>query len=138
MKLTAENVETVFKDCLFGDAEDTSKAVVVEGVLNKFGFHPGRLATHKVEIKQLLDELPSDFRSDGGGGWSFLNACMTKDGVQWGEHRNIEQLLVLGIATNQAKMLMPRNMWRILPGCMPYFAVIAEEKPKIPDQPKIG
>ena len=32
-------------------------------------------------------------------------------------------LIVLGIATAQARWLMPRDMWPSLPGGMPYFAV---------------
>ena len=124
--LTAENVETIFRDCLFRDGEDTSQAKIVEGVVSKFGFHPTRLETHKSEIAEMLDGLPDEFRADKGGGWSFLNARMTKSGDQWGEHRNIEQLLTLGIATEQAKMLMPREMWNVLPGGMPYFAVCAQ------------
>lgn len=124
--LTAENVETVFRDCLFRDGEDTAQAQIVEGVVSKFGFHPDRLAAHKTEIAEMLDGLPDEFKMAKGGGWSFLNACMTKRGDQWGEHRNIEQLLALGIASDQAKMLMPREMWKVLPGGMPYFAVCAQ------------
>ena len=32
--LTAENVETIFRDCLFRDGEDTSQAKIVEGVVS--------------------------------------------------------------------------------------------------------
>lgn len=125
--LTAENVETIFRDCLFRDGEDTSTGKIVDGVLGKFGFHPERLAAHKTEIAEMLGGLPDEFMAEKGGGWSFLNACMTKNGDQWGEHMNIEQLLVLGIATEQAKILMPREMWKMLPGGMPYFAVGGRE-----------
>lgn len=123
-KLTAENVNKVFLDCLFQDGEDTSKAEIVEGIIAKFGFHPERLEANKTEIRDMLNELPDTFRDDKGGGWSFLNACMTSTGNQWGEHQNIEQLLALGIATKQAKILMPREMWKLMPGGMPYFQTI--------------
>lgn len=123
--LTSENVESVFRACLFRDGEDTSQAKIVEGVVNKFGFHPERVAAHKTEIAEMLNGLPDEFRADKGGGWSFLNACMTKSGDQWGEHRNIEQLLALGIASGQAKMLLPREMWQ--PGGMPYFSVVSAQ-----------
>lgn len=113
-------------DCLFRDGEDTSNPAIAEGVMRKFGFHRERLANHKEEIAQMLDCLPDQFRLDKGGGWSFLNACTTKDGDQWGEHRDVEQLLVLGIATEQAKILLPREMWNVLPGGMPYFAVVSK------------
>ena len=124
--LTAQNVEDVFKDCLFQEGEDTSKAVITECVMQKFGFHPQRLAAHKLEIREMLECLPSEFQPGNGGGSSFLNACMTNDGRQWGEHSNIEQLLALGIATKQAAILLPREAWRFLPGGMPYIGVTAE------------
>lgn len=124
-KLTKKNVETIFYDCLFLDGEDTSDAKFGEGAMRTIGFHPNRLERHKAEIAELLLQLPESFRDTKGGGWSFLNACVTCDGVHWGEHINIEQLLTLGIATGQAKMLLPRSMWPALPGGMPYFAVIA-------------
>jgi hypothetical protein len=121
--LTADNVFEVFKDCLFQDGEDTSTAVIVEGIMSKFGFHPERLQKNEGKIRAMLECLPDEFQSGKGGGMSFLNACMTKDGEQWGEHPSMEQLLVLGLATKQVAMLMPRDMWNILPGGMPYFAV---------------
>jgi hypothetical protein len=126
MELTSSNVEKIFEDCLFKDGEDTSTAILVDGVLSKFGFHPDRIVSHKGEIGEMLRSLPDDFHLNKGGGMSFMNACVTKDGIQWGEHRNIEQLLVLGIASGQAKILMPRNMWNLFPGGMPYFVVYGE------------
>lgn len=130
MKLTANAVAEILSDCLYTDeeipnGEPPEDAVLVEGVLSNFGLHPGRLETHKAEIAELLAQLPTNFQPlpDGGGGWSFLNACMTEGGVQWGEHRDIERLVVLGIATEQASFSMPRDMWSILPGSLPYFGV---------------
>lgn len=123
-KLTAQNVNEVFMDCLFRNGEDTSKAVTVEGIVSKFVFHPSRLESHKTDIKEMLSALPEQFQTDKGGGWSFLNACMTNDGEQWGEHQNMEQLFALGIATGQAKWLLPRDIWHSLPGGMPYVSVI--------------
>ncbi len=127
MKLTSEAVHKIMADCMFTDSEINSglpdNAVLVEGIINNFGFHPGRLETHKAEIAELLAELPDNFQAGGGGGWSFLNACLTKKGDQWGEHRDIEALLALGIATDQAKYLLSRDMWTSMPGGMPYFVV---------------
>lgn len=127
MILTASNVETIFIDCLFKDDEDRSAAIIAEGIVNTFGFHPDRLQSHKTEISGMLDELPDTFKQGHGGGDSFLNACMTNTGIQWGEHKKMEELLALGIATGQAAMLMPRNMWCLLPGGMPYFVVATEK-----------
>jgi hypothetical protein len=122
MKLTAENVNTVFKDCLFKEGEDTASHVKAQVVMNTFGFHPKRLESHRADIKEMLAGLPPEFSK--GGGWSFLNACMDKDGAQWGEHRDIDILLALGIATGQARIDFPRELWSALPGGLPYFTVI--------------
>ncbi|MCK9460619.1 MAG: hypothetical protein M0R80_13355 [Proteobacteria bacterium] len=108
---------------MFTEDEDKSQAVFVEGVITNFKFHPGRLSNHREDIISMLNDLPEDFQKDKGGGWSFLNACVDRLGRQWGEHINIEQLLVLGIAIKYAKILLPRDMWNILPGGMPYFSV---------------
>jgi hypothetical protein len=124
LTLTSANVEAIFLDCLFKPEEDTSNHVVGEGVMQNFGFHPVRLESHKDEIKTLLHQLNDAFLVSKGGGWSFLQACVTKDGKHWGEHMNVEQLMALGIATNQAKLLMPRELWNIMPGGMPYFSVM--------------
>lgn len=129
MELTAENVCAVFKDCLFKDEEVVDgkpvlEPVMVEGVRGVFGFHPKRLEVHKESITELLMQLPEQFQKDKGGGWTFLNACMTKDDCQWGEQKNVEQLLVLGLATNKVAYSMPRDMWHVLPGGMPYFFIL--------------
>lgn len=121
----AERVETVLKDCLYRgdelpDGKPPEDAVIVDGIMQKFGFHPARLAAHKEEIAAMCNELPDDFQKSKGGGWSFLNLCMTKDGNQWGEHRNCEQLVVLAIGSGQGGYPMPRDMWPMLPGSVPY------------------
>jgi hypothetical protein len=135
-KLTTSAVEDIFKKCLFTEGEDTSNAMIVEGINMKFGFHPGRLEENKAAIRELLYELPDEFIK--GGGWTFLNACVDKEGNQWGEHRNIEQLLCLGLATKQAGYVMTRDYWNIFPGGMPYiFVGDVKDKTEVePNQPK--
>lgn len=122
-KLTAARVDEIFQDCLFDKGEPTQSHVAGHGVQMTAGFHPDRLAGHKAEIAELLQQLPDGFHTSGGGGASFLNACETRDGVQWGEHRNVDQLLMLGNATGLTSFLMPRARWGAFPGGMPYFVV---------------
>lgn len=124
MELTASNVKDVVMDCLFNEGEDTSKAVMVEGVVNKLGFHPERLATHKDDIVSMLMQLPKPFIDDG---WSFLNACVREDGFQWGEHRDIDTLLCLGLAIKRVVFPLPREVWAALPGGMPYLIVLSKD-----------
>jgi hypothetical protein len=124
MQLTSEKVTAIFTDCLFKDGEKLKDPVIVEGILNKFGFHSGRLASHKIEIEELLAELPETFMLNKGGGWSFLNACQDKHGNQWtGLHLVMEQLFCLGLGVGRVAEVMPRTMWPLLPGGVPYYAV---------------
>jgi hypothetical protein len=125
MTLNAEQVQTIFLDCLFRDGEDTSNHVAVEGITTNVGFNPDRLTIHKPEIKAMLAELPDSFKVSGGGGMSFLNACEDRHGNQWtGMHQRMEQLFQLGLGVGAVKLLLPREVWGVLPGGMPYYAVV--------------
>ncbi len=126
--LTAETVDVVFRNCLFKEDEDTATAVLVDGIVSKFGFHPERLAGHRETIFSLLTQLPDEFMQSKGGGWSFLNACIDKKGALWGEQPTMEQLFALGLAAELVTLLMPKEMWSALPGGMPYFAVQDKEE----------
>lgn len=77
MKLTTENVTKVFMECLFTDEEAqdttlTARALVVEGVNLKVGFHPGRIKQNKENIISMLNCLPDNFKAEIGGGWSLM------------------------------------------------------------------
>jgi hypothetical protein len=131
MKLTSENVNKVIMNCLF-DGEPTlkekEKAIMVEGVVGSYGFDPQKIENHVDDISSMLKQLPSGFQEKTGGGWSFLNACDREDGIQWGEQRDVEALLVLGIAARWAKIQLPRKLWSSFPGGMPYFVVYDKRK----------
>ncbi len=123
--LTPHHVEAVFKACLFKDGEDTSDHIVAEGIVHTVGFHPGRIEERRQEIHDMLAELPDEFKTSGGGGYSFLNACLDRHGNQWtgGLHQAQEQLVQLGIAIGEVEYCLPRDMWSVLPGGVPYFMV---------------
>ena len=123
-RLTSEAVTALTKECLFKEDEPRDGAVEVAGVISKFSFCPERIAEKTAAITELLAELPDEFKQTGGGGWSFLNACLDRDGKQWGEHRDMEALFCLGIAAGKAKWQLPRDMWDVLPGGMPYVVVL--------------
>ena len=89
------------------------------------GFHPERIKTAAPEIAQMLNELPRPFHVEGGGGWSFLQACQDRHGNQWtGMHRTMELLFLMGLALGKVKECLPREHWTILPGGVPYYTVI--------------
>jgi hypothetical protein len=130
MELTAQNVNEVAKHCLFrddeigeGEAAIPSNAIIVDGIVGRYGFHPDRLSERKADIASMLDDLPDEFKEGHGGGMSFLNACMTKNGTHWGEHPTMGMLFALGIGVDLAAYTFPREMWNALPGGVPYVTV---------------
>lgn len=129
MKLSAENVNNVFANCLFTEEETQdvaliSRALVVEGVHLKVGYHPNRIQQNRENIISMLNCLPNSFKPEGGGGMSFLNMMEDKDDKQWtGLHQEMDKLVTLGLATQKLSFLMPREMWKVLPGGMPYVVV---------------
>ena len=124
-QLTAENVETIFAACLFKEGEDKEPKVEADGIMAKVAFHPTRLAGHKQQIEEMLKDLPDQFQEKSGGGWSFLNACMDKQGNQWtGLHARMEKLFQLGLAIGKVQCQLPRELWSSLYGGMPYYVVL--------------
>ena len=124
INVTASNMSELtsnaFMDCLFKKGEDTTNHVKVEGLTSMFGLHPQRLEEKRELVTALLAELPAEFKE----GWSFLNLCTTKDGEQWtGMHHVCEQLVVMAIGLGLMEYLIPREMWRILPGGVPYLKI---------------
>ena len=133
MELTGENVHNIMVDCLFDDDVEIDEnnlpdnCIVIEGILNSYGLKREGLEQHKDDIISMVNQLPTEFIE--GGGWSFLNMCMRNDGEQWtGFHWTQEQLLVLGIGVGAMQILLPREVWNLLPGGMPYVAVTTKEK----------
>ena len=127
MELTSKNVNEVFKDCLFNDPSEATaeNTTAIEGIRAKYGLQTSKLKEHEDDIFSMLMQLPKPFRKSVGGGWSFLNACMNDKEHQWTDAQYImEQLFILGIGIGKVESLFPRKMWSILPGSVPYYAVI--------------
>lgn len=134
MAAKAKRVREIIKDCLFTNEEihdDPHRdAVLVKGVASNFGFHPGRLGANKQAIRELLLQIPEAFfvvSEGGGGGWSFMNLCIDRDGNHWAEHRTMDELVCLGIGAGMAKFCIEdREVWKALPGGVPYVAFFTE------------
>ena len=126
MELTAKNVHDVFERCLFKeeelkDGKPEGEYISVHGIMRNFGFHPERVKAEKKNIEDMLSNLPEPFSKDGG--WSFLKLCEDKNGNHWGEHLTMELLMVLGIAIGKVEYSFPRELWRALPGGVPYITI---------------
>ena len=131
--ISSARIESMICDCLFTDAEMPTAdspvpegTILVEGIVAKFGFHPERLASHRVEVAAMLDELPDSFhyRDGEGVGESFLRGCMTQAGEQWTDvHRSVEGLFVLGLGLGLVVYVLPRLLWPAMPGGLPILLV---------------
>ena len=128
MELTSENIQAVLRDCLFRDEEITDPNnppphVKCEGVMVRVGLHPERLESHREDVRSMLSQLPDEFMAGKGDGMSMLQMPFTKDGVQYGEQRNADELFALGVGLGLTEFCLPRFMWAGLPGGMPYVVV---------------
>ena len=124
MELTEENVHEIFIECLYKENENTEEHVKTEAIMMTIGFHPKRLKINSEKIVHLLNQLPNTFQKDGGGGMSFLNMCDDKNNKQWtNSHKQMDELVALGIASGNLNYILPRELWSSLPGNMPYLVV---------------
>lgn len=125
----SKRINEILRDCLYKaeEVKDPTQApegaVLVDGITRNLGFEPTRLQGHKEEILNLAREIVTDeFLVGKGGGMIFQNLCMDREGNQWGEHRNMEELLILCMALGKASILLPRDMWKAIPGGLPYIS----------------
>ena len=120
MLLTSDNVDKIFRECLFKKDEDMTNNIHVEGVQLNVLFNPDRIKKNQANISSMINQLNPTFRE----GWTFLNMCDTKDGNQWTDLQvRMDQLLTLGLAINKIEYLMPREFWQALPGGVPYITI---------------
>ena len=121
-------VEALFMDCLFKDSEliggrpaNGLEPVLAEGITQSVGFHPIRIAEAKPKVVEMIKRMDDNFLKSKGGGWTFLNLCNDRDGNQWANlHRTMEQFVQLAIGCGLGGYALPRDMWSIMPGGMPY------------------
>jgi len=59
---------------------------------------------------------------------SFLNFCQTKDGVQWGEHKDCQNLLTLAMGLGFMEYCLSRKMWGAFPSGLPYISINLPEE----------
>lgn len=101
--IDAGRVQEIFLVCIYHPEElkdgkpIEGEPVLAEGITCNVEFHPGRLESHRKEVRGMLEGLPLEFRRTVGDGWTFLNACNDRNGVQWtGFHQRSFQLKKTG------------------------------------------
>ena len=115
--ISSVRVSEIFIDCFFKneeivDGKPITEPVRIEGIKSTFGLHPDRLKSHAQEVSDMIDELSGDYKN----GISFLDMHTTKTGELWtGFHQQMEQLMVLGIATGKIEYCAPKEKWYALP-----------------------
>lgn len=120
-RLDATQVEEIFNQCLADVAND---GPVIDAIAEQVVFNQEALEKHRDLIIQMLMELPTEFRTSGGGGWSFLNACNDRHGNQWtGLHQTMAHLFALGQGIGMVESQLPRALWSVLPAGMPYYTI---------------
>ncbi len=137
IRLDTESVEAVLAGCLFTpeeapDGKPPANAILVEGIVNNYAFHPERLEQVRPIVATWISLLPDQFLAGKGGGWSFLNLCEERDGNQWTSlHRTQEELFALAAGLGLARFILTREYWSIFPGGMPYVVFSTQaERPK--------
>jgi hypothetical protein len=101
---------------------DYENPLIVEGITAKFGFNREVLESYREDVITIMREMPPVFFEGVGGGQSFLNLCVTRENRPWGEHRDMERLMVLGMGLDLIECVFARPMWGLLPGNMPYLS----------------
>lgn len=126
-----QEVEQLLRYCLFtqdeiqdGEPKPGIDWVKVEGITHTFGLVKSRLDEVAPKVNEMLDNLPAGFHADSGGGWGFLEACNDKNGDQWtGMHIRMGELFCLGVGIGRVECLVSRDLWKSLPGGMPYYRI---------------
>lgn len=113
--LTVEAVTNMFRKY-----EDPGGTLSVTFMRKQFKFEEA-LADERPNLIAMINELPIEFLKNGGGGWSFLNVCVKRDGEQWtGLHMVMTQFVAMSAALGMAKELGTPDLWQLMPGAVPY------------------
>lgn len=120
LKLTAENVIMICNSCICTDKAVTN-VINAQGVRLNLDFDPIKLVKNERSIREMLHQLPKEFRASSGGGASFLDMALDENGTLWGEHYHVDALLCLGLAIEKLTFTLPRDKWWKFPQSMPYI-----------------
>lgn len=134
--LTPQAVEDLFDACHEPLGAVSDQVVEVDTVAGKTWLRKQDVAALRDRIGHLLAELPDEFFRSQGWGSSFLNACTDRHGDLWtGMQMTVAKLFALGEAAGLVQCQLPREMWEVLPGRMPYYVVLDSELPQSYEEP---
>lgn len=91
-------------------------------------FIKDKIMKFKDEVKAYLNLLPDEFKDEKGGGYTFLNSVVDKNGNQWGGQASADELFCLGTALGLSKYIGSGLMLMAFPGHVPYVTVYQAEQ----------
>lgn len=127
--ISAKRISKIFGDVAGSYGEGSLEKIgddnVIQGVMKDryFTVNLDKLDTYREEIKKMLLELNPDFSQ----GWTFVQLPFDRNGNQWGEQHNAEELMVLGMALGYISFTFPNDIWKGLPGRMPYVTIMFDK-----------
>ncbi|MDD3172139.1 MAG: hypothetical protein PHF63_00470 [Herbinix sp.] len=136
--ISATRVNEIFLDCLFTEEElekfdgqpTENDYIRVDGVTITVGFNPIRVEKYRDEISAIIGELDDGFK----WGRYFDSLSFDKDGNLWGERKDAEELMMLGMAIGRIEYHLGKSVWQLFPGSVPPIRVIPEAETTMTDK----
>jgi len=94
---------------------------IVHGLVSAFSLHKERLELHRPLVIYWLGLLSDTFQQNG---WTFMQVPFLANGIQWGDRRDADILMVLGMGLELVYPLLPRALDSSLAGGLPYFKFV--------------
>ena len=112
-------VREAYKNSLFEKNDDPSKKIKVEGIKRlEYEFNSESLEQHREIITAIIAQLPEKFKE----GYSFNAMRRNKNDKHWTEdYDTCEILAAMAIGLNLMFYTFSREVWRDLPGTVPYL-----------------
>lgn len=113
--------------------KEDADIVTARGIVSNYGFCAEKIKEVAYVIQALALQLPNNFLqsnfSNSGGGYVFRSACEDYKGELWtGEHRIMESLLCLGLASGCVNALTQSAEIPVPDPTFHYFAVESDFK----------
>ena len=86
----------------------------------RIGFHPERLEENRKTVAGFLSQIADE--SFFCNGMTFLRFCQSINESVWGEHRNCDELIAMGVGLGYVEIL-GREMMSVLLGGVPYINI---------------
>ena len=121
--LNVNNVANLYSKCLLTNSDFdieglTCNFSVGEGVTTRCAFSTERLNDNRESIACMIEQLHGIECAP-----SLMNLYYNNEGKQWTDEAMVVEMLVqMGTAANMISFLYPPEVWKLLPGGVPYVS----------------